>query len=448
MIKKIIAGLCLVFSTIAFSQENNASPYSFYGIGDTKFKGTADNRSMGGLGIIPDSIHLNLQNPATYSALKLTTWSVGATNTRTSLATDTESANAGRVSIDYLAMALPFKKVAVSFGIMPYTATGYKIQKSITDPTDEQYYTLKTDTKFDGSGGLNRVYGGASYKITPKLGIGANFNYYFGNIKTQSLVTQTLLLEGIPVLDIITGEFVTPVSSFQSQYSTRETNSTKYHAVGFDIGAYYQTMINKKYNWNVSATFTPEAKLSGETTRNIATVTVSSDGTTTVMDDRNYNLGGTDKKMPMKFTVGTGFGLPRKWFAGIEFTQMGNSALSNRFDGITTAAFKDGQKISLGGYYIPNYFSYTSYLSRITYRGGLRYEKTGLVLNGQDINDMGVSLGVGLPLSGTIGGSNLNIGLEYGQRGTKSAGLIQENYFSIFIGLSLNDKWFVKRKYE
>jgi hypothetical protein len=444
MIKKIIAGLCLVFSTIAFSQENNASPYSFYGIGDTKFKGTADTRSMGGLGIIPDSIHLNLQNPATYSALKLTTWSVGATNTRTTLKTDAESASAGRVSIDYLAMALPFKKVAVSFGIMPYTATGYKIQKSITEATDEQYYTLRTDTKFDGSGGLNRVYGGASFKITPKLGIGANFNYYFGNIKTQSLVSQTLILESTH--DTI------PDSNFPAQYSTRETNSSKYHAAGFDIGAYYQTMINKKYNWNLSATYTPETKLSGETTRNIATVTVSTDGTTTVAEDRDYNdddLGGSsDKKMPMKFTVGTGFGLPRKWFAGVEFTQTGNSALSNRFDGITTAAFTDGQKISVGGYYIPNYFSYTSYLSRMTYRGGLRYEKTGLVLNGQDINDLGISLGVGLPLSGTIGGSNLNIGLEYGQRGTKSAGLIQENYFSIFIGLSLNDKWFVKRKYE
>jgi len=436
MIKKIIAGLCLVFSTIAFSQENNASPYSFYGIGEAKFKGTAENRSMGGLGIIPDSIHLNLQNPATYSALKLTTWTVGATNSRTTLKTDAESANAGRTSIDYLAMALPFKKLAVSFGIMPYTATGYRIQRTEEEVLDN-LRNIKTETQFLGTGGLNRVYGGASYKVTNNFGIGANVNYYFGDIETQSLIRQTLVLN-----DTIPG------TQFPMQYATRETNSGKYHALGVDIGAYYQTTINKKHTWTTSATFAPETTLRGDTRRTVATVFEGADGSLNVIDNREYPIESADNKIPMKITAGTGFGLARKWFAGIEYTHMGNSALSNRVDGVSASSYKNGQKITLGGYYIPNYFSYTSYFSRITYRGGLRYENTGLVINGQDINDMGVSLGIGLPLGGTIGGSNLNIGVEYGQRGTKSAGLIQENYFSVFIGLSLNDKWFVKRKYE
>jgi len=49
-----------------------------------------------------------------------------------------------------------------------------------------------------------------------------------------------------------------------------------------------------------------------------------------------------------------------------------------------------------------------------------------------------------------IGGdfSNLNLGLEYGQRGTTNSGLIQENFFKLSIGLSLNDQWFVKRKFN
>ncbi|MFP9099530.1 hypothetical protein ACLI09_10785 [Flavobacterium sp. RHBU_24] len=439
MIKKIIAGLCLVFSTIAFSQENNASPYSFYGIGDAKFKGTAENRSMGGLGILPDSIHLNLQNPATYSALKLTTWTVGATNSRTTLKTAAESADAGRTSIDYLAMALPFKKLAVSFGIMPYTATGYRIQRTEQEELDATR-DITTVTRFLGSGGLNRVYGGASYKVNKNFGIGANVSYYFGDIETQSLIEQTISLKPLTPGDT--------VSQFPMQYATREVNTSRYHALGVDIGAYYQTTVNSKYTWTTSATFTPETTLRGNTRRTVATVFEGTDGSFNVIDDREYTNISADNKIPMKITAGTGFGLARKWFAGIEYTHMGNSALSNRFDGVSVSSYKNGQKITVGGYYIPNYFSYTSYLSRITYRGGLRYENTGLVVNGQDINDMGVSLGIGLPLSGTIGGSNLNIGAEYGQRGTTSAGLIKENYFSIFIGLSLNDKWFVKRKYE
>jgi hypothetical protein len=42
----------------------------------------------------------------------------------------------------------------------------------------------------------------------------------------------------------------------------------------------------------------------------------------------------------------------------------------------------------------------------------------------------------------------MNIGYEYGKRGTTNAGLIQENYSNITISLSLNDKWFLKRKID
>jgi hypothetical protein len=41
--------------------------------------------------------------------------------------------------------------------------------------------------------------------------------------------------------------------------------------------------------------------------------------------------------------------------------------------------------------------------------------------------------------------SNLNIGFEFGSRGTTAAQLVKENYFGIKIGLSLNDQWFIKR---
>jgi len=32
--------------------------------------------------------------------------------------------------------------------------------------------------------------------------------------------------------------------------------------------------------------------------------------------------------------------------------------------------------------------------------------------------------------------------------GTKANGLLQETYVRLTLGLSLNDKWFVKRKYD
>ena len=85
MIKKLIVPAFLFFTLISFAQQGTSSPYSFYGIGDVKFKGTAENRAMGGLTIYSDSFHLNFQNPASYSNLKLTTFSLGGTYLTTNL---------------------------------------------------------------------------------------------------------------------------------------------------------------------------------------------------------------------------------------------------------------------------------------------------------------------------------------------------------------------------
>ena len=94
MIKKFIVPVFLLFTLISFAQQGTSSPYSFYGIGDVKFRGTAENRAMGGLTIYTDSIHLNFQNPASYSNLKLTTFSLGGTYLTTDLSTNKQSEKA------------------------------------------------------------------------------------------------------------------------------------------------------------------------------------------------------------------------------------------------------------------------------------------------------------------------------------------------------------------
>ena len=60
--------------------------------------------------------------------------------------------------------------------------------------------------------------------------------------------------------------------------------------------------------------------------------------------------------------------------------------------------FKKGSKIAFGGFYIPNYDSFTSYFSRIVYRAGIRIEKTGLHIQNQSIDEYGINFGLGLIL--------------------------------------------------
>ena len=67
-------------------------------------------------------------------------------------------------------------------------------------------------------------------------------------------------------------------------------------------------------------------------------------------------------------------------------------------------------------------------------------------INGSAIDEFGMSFGLGLPVSQFF--SNANIGVEFGKRGTTDNNLIEEKFVNLQIGLSLNDRWFVKRRYN
>ena len=107
--------------------------------------------------------------------------------------------------------------------------------------------------------------------------------------------------------------------------------------------------------------------------------------------------------------------------------------------------YSSGSQFSIGGFYLPNYSSLTSYWKRIVYRFGFRKENTGLIFNSSPLKETAFSFGVGLPMAGF---SNANIGFEFGSRGEKSKSFVQENFFALRVGFSLNDKWFLKRKYN
>lgn len=417
MIRKLTVSICLLFSLFSFAQEGTSSPYSFYGIGDVRFKGTAETRAMGGLMIFPDSIHINLQNPASYASLKYTTFSVGGSYSTTKLKTETQKENARRTTMDYFAVGLPLGKFGAGFGLIPFSSVGYKIQAEsmIDDVTSYR--------KFTGTGGVNKAFLGMGYKITPNLSIGVDVSYNFGKIETSSLQA----VESV-------------------QFGSREMNNSDITGASFNAGLSYSAKLTEKLQLFSALTYSPESNLNLKNGRRVSTVQFTPVGGEIEVDFEVIDVANTTLKMPSKLTVGVGVGELRKWVVGGEVTLQQSKNQQNRFLDIDNAMFENAIKYTLGGYYIPNYNSFTSYFEKITYRAGLRFENTGLILQNKSIQDAGVTLGMGLPLGGTF--SNMNIGFEYGKRGTVYGGLVEENYANISIGLSLNDRWFVKRKYD
>ena len=409
MIKKIILSACLLISFISFAQQGTASPYSFYGIGDAKFKGTLENRSMGGVSVEQDSIHLNIDNPSSYASLKLTTFTVGGTFASSTLKTNDESAKAQRTTFDYLAVGIPMGKFGAAFGLVPLSTVGYKILN------DNSATEGATSSQFQGKGGVNKVFFGLGYKIKPNWNIGADVQYNFGKITTTSI-------------EAITGV----------QNSTSETNTSELSGVNFNIGTMYQAKITKKLNVYTSLSYTFASTLNSNSTR---VISVSTDPDPITVDPVDTNL-----KLPNKVTIGAGIGEARKWLVGTTMAFQGNGEFANYYNTSEDVHYEKYAKYAIGGYYIPNYTSFSSYMSRITYRAGLKYEKVGLVINNESIKDVGMSLGAGVPIPGSL--SNVNFGIEFGKRGTVSSGLVQENYFNFSLGFSFNDRWFVKNKYN
>ncbi len=416
MTKKLIVFVTLLFCVIGYSQEGTSSPYSYYGLGEVKFRGTQSSRAMGGLGIQGDSISLNLLNPASYSHLRLTTLAVGATSTFTNLENETEKGKAKRTGLDYLAVGIPMGKFGASLGVLPYSAVGYKLKSSTT--IDGQV----VEKSFTGEGNINKVFFGLAYSVNKKLSLGFDVQYNFGDIQNESIENNTSIT-----------------------LSGRERNTSRISGSSFNIGALYTTKWKEKYDIYTSFVFSPEARLNSTNERNLATVTFTGNGAEIVNDNIDIAVPNSKLSIPTKLALGLGLGEKNKWLIGSEVTFQSSSQISNRFrDEEADVAYKNSQKFVLGGFYIPKFDSYTSYLSRVVYRAGFRYENTGLVIKNKEINDYGMNFGLGLPL----GYSKIDVGFEFGVRGTTYYNLVRENYFNLSIGLSLSDKWFKKRKID
>jgi len=435
MIKKLVLVFVAFITIQSYAQQGTASPYSFYGIGSLKFKGTAENRSMGGLSIYTDSIHINLRNPASNATENLASigfngesrpvkFTVGGSQSTLNLKSNTSSDNATSTTFDYLAISIPMGKFGMGLSLLPQTSVGYKLENTDTDGN--------LINRFRGEGGLNKVNLSLGYYLTKGLSVGIDANYNFGNIKNS--IIEFSYTDGVIL-----------------QFQSKESNRSDLSGLSLNFGLSYKAKVNK-HEFVSGFTFTPESSVSSNNERIISTIIINT-ATGTEADINSFEsdlesqgLKKTDLTLPSKISFGVGFGQPRVWFVGAEYTLENTSRFFNPLYSSLTIKYEDASNISLGGFYIPQYNSYTSYLKRVVYRAGIHYEKSGLNINNESINEFGISFGLGLPVGDVF--SNANLGFEIGKRGTTNNNLIQENFVNFQLSLSLNDRWFQKRKYD
>lgn len=412
------------------AQQGTFSPYSYFGLGDLSPRSLVENRAMGGISMLGDSIHMNLQNPAALGNLKLTTYAVGGNRRSTSLDSSAEQANETKVAngqitnLDYLALAFPFSpKGAFSFGLMPLSAVNYKISQTRLGVSTDTIRNI-----FEGSGGLNRVFVSAGHQLIKGVNVGAMGHYNWGTKQYRRLQAT----DGV-------------------QFGTFDQRNSRLK--GLDVSAALTATVPIKFEqkrWQLHSSVVHDFAygLNSENEQNLGSFLVTSGGDREAFSIDLGSLQNSVVEIPSRTVFGLGLSDPFHWFIGAEYATQDRSAFRNEFIEPSNSSYEQASVVSVGGYYIPKYNALNGIFNRITYRAGLRFEDTGLRVNGTPIEVFSVNTGFSIPMGSTASDrfSSLNVALEYGTRGTLENSLLKESFFGINVGLSLNDRWFIKRR--
>lgn len=407
------------------AQSTINSPYSKYGVGNLKGSYLPQQRAIGNLGYGISTIgayqNLNISNPASYSALRLTVFDVGVTTYSQALNKGSLSERSFNASLSHLTMAVPVsKKSALSFGILPYSNLGYEFNNS-----GAKVDTFSVDHIYSGEGGLTKAYLGYGMSLSKHFSVGVNMSYIFGNLK-----------------EIKATEFPKYVGFFNS-------NTINNNAVGglnFDFGTQYTAFLNTKTKLTIG--YTGGVKTQLNTKYSQLSTRYYSSGESDFRTDTTTYINEVKGNLTLPANHNFGFSIERqnKWLIGADLR------LANWSDFDKTGStdnLNNSWGFSVGGQITPNVNAVTNYLKLIDYRFGLSYDKTYLTLGTQDINVKAINFGLGLPLiSGRNAFYKINFATEIGSRGTLNNNLVKENFINFHLGFTINDKWFQKYKYD
>jgi hypothetical protein len=227
--------------------------------------------------------------------------------------------------------------------------------------------------------------------------------------------------------------------------ATNQITNSNVKGSTLKIGGHYAPKISENLKLKLGLAVDLESTLKENGDQLLYTSINIADGTGTPIDTLNRESITATIKSPLKTVISAGIGQENKWFVGGEYTFQKPLEFSGGvYDEIDFYRYGDYSNISVGGFFIPKINSLNNYFERVTYRAGVNYKKTGLIVNDTEIDQYGISFGMSLPMGLKL--SNINLGFEIGKRGTTDNGLIEENFYNFRLSLSLNDKWFRKQK--
>lgn len=396
-----------------------------YGLGDLMLGGNSGSRSMGALGIaMRNTYEFNYANPASLSSLPRNTavFNFGMSNSNyyQKLGTATNSYNG--VSLNDVGFAIPlYRGIGLGVSLTPISAVGYNT--SIVNNNAQIIENIgRAVYSYYGEGGVSQVALSLGVKVVAGLSLGAQVGYYFGSIDRHWESNIYSVIQSNSYRIIRSSEFL-------------RTD----HLV-FNFGAQYQFRVGDDDNLTIGATYMPATSINAK--RSALTVTSS--------NNLNDTVGVSSAILPIrladKFAAGIFFSNP-KFGIGLDYYRQDWRNSFQTPAGISLTVVND---FRFGAQYTPDRNSIRSFFSRLTYKVGARYANSYLIKDNIPLDEWAVTLGFDIPLK-KQNYSAFHFGLEYGERGSINPLSIREQYFKVFLGLSLfagDDMWFVRRKFK
>lgn len=421
----VLLAVVAVFSAGASGQNHNTeSPYSRYGLGERIPGGSAKSYAMGGIAQGLRNAHIiNLENPASYTAQDTLSFifDIALEGHYAYYSSDSGTKSSGAGSIHHLAIQFPIGKLfGVAAGFQPATQMGYDVTRF---ETDKRILSEVGRVRYRhlGHGGVSMAFLGFAYEPCRYISVGVNAQYLFGSInRTQEMYVphhplyaessyeQRLVLNGTGISVGVQG--IVPLGSVDSLRDLR-------------LGATVETVpfLHGERRYEFSYSYLAMRRYL----------------------DQNALAGEGRISVPVRYALG---GLYRDlhWETGadVHYQDWSSFEVLGAQDKVLAASYG----VAVGVQYTPNPFSQRYYLARMQYRLGGFYEQEPIRLRGVSIRHLGVTFGVGLPYGRS--GTMFHFGGRLGLEGTESKGLVQQSYAALVFGMSLNDVWFYKRKYN
>ncbi len=407
--------LFILLFTLSFAAtaQTVVSPYSSNGLGELSFSGMPHNLAMGETGIAtPTFWHINNVNPALAAFNTLTSFQVGFQGDIRGFTTLDASDSDGTAGLRYLNISFPIisGKWSSAVALLPYSTVNYDFfsRQTITG-TD-----LESINAFAGEGGLSRLDWTNGVAITKDLSIGIKSSFVFGSVRNR---LQSL------------------VEGDDSPFIIIYNNEIAYADFAFQLGGFYRLKVNEKRAFNFGITYDLSTSLDG--TRD-EVFTRETGGTPIQRQEINLDQDETFQ-LPTVLGFGISYQVLNKMTLTADITRGSGGEYSSNPN------FRDDLKIGVGAEFVPDFTNVRSYWNRVFYRAGFTYKEIPYIVNDTDLNDIGLSFGATFPINAV---STIDSAFKFGWRGTTDNDLVQENYFQIVLGATINDRWFIKRRYD